>query len=559
MQAVHRQTSVGYNRTNATTQRLAQQMDNPSANPETGPIITNLPYVSTTPVPYKPPLPAAFDRTLTLNQPAGVRVQTLLNIISTVSGVNVHAAERLLSPNAGVTGSAPVSAHAAHAKPIADGITLPPSIISGGHVAPPGGGGSAPALANGFHYTGTVKGALDAIASRLHATWTYSSATRSARLFRFETQIFSLASGPVSASIRDTAGGSQNTITGQQGQTLKVTNGESSLNYTGKLDTWKTVTAAITKILGGQGSMVPSPSTDTITVTAPFNLVDDVAAYMKRINARLMLTVTVHVAAYQVTVANQDQHGVDWSILYNSLGRLANRVGVSLTTPNLPITGANEAVITAPNKIGNGGKSLYGGSSAFLQALTTLGKTAVLQNTQQVTVNGQPARIQAVTSQAYLAETTSLLSNGTSGVNGVVGAGATLTPGNVQTGFTLQILPVVQPDGKHLLLSTSISVSTLNSMGSVTSGGNSIQLPNVSSNGETEESWLQSGQTLVLAGFETRKNSNTTNTLFGRTTWLFGGNRALDHSRNVIVFVITPVVTDASVDDARPMDANYTY
>uniref|UniRef100_UPI0023F20B23 hypothetical protein n=1 Tax=Metallibacterium scheffleri TaxID=993689 RepID=UPI0023F20B23 len=156
------------------------------------------------------------------------------------------------------------------------------------------------------------------------------------------------------------------------------------------------------------------------------------------------------------------------------------------------------------------------------------------------TVNNMPAPFKTYLLTSYLASTTPSLYTG-AGSAGVTGASAGLTPGSVETGITLQVLPSVQPDGQRVLTQISLSISTLNGIQTVSSAGQSIQVPQVSGREWMQRVMLRSGQSFVMAGLESSQNGNTINTPFGKGTWIFGGNRALTHSQEAVILVITPV------------------
>ena len=55
--------------------------------------------------------------------------------------------------------------------------------------------------------------------------------------------------------------------------------------------------------------------------------------------------------------------------------------------------------------------------------------------------------------------------------------------------------------------------------------------------------WMQSGETLVLAGFERYDRGVTKDGLIDASFWFFGGQRAARNNRESIVITITPMVS----------------
>lgn len=532
MHAINKQSLVQFHQTvHQTDQGLLAVGRN--VKPVGGPVISNLPYVSTTPIAHRTTLPPLFDERATLNAPMGEAVASILNSVETRTGVRIAADPGLLRHA--------VKPGTAQPAPTMDAtLSLPP--------LPTLNGGSTAVSSVAIDYQGTVKGMFDAIANALDARWHYDRDSNTVHLYRYETRAFHIDTVPGDATTSDTvsSGGTSGGVQGGQGQIVRVPQGQSSTVFGGKLSVWGSLAASIKPMLSPKGTMVISEPTATITVHDRWNRVHAIGRFIRRMNAVLAEQVEVNIAVYRVQVNNQDNRGINWGLLYNALGQQASDAGLTIATPRPTGTGLSSLVISAPNARANGNTTPWSGSQFFLDALSTLGKTSVVTNASVETVNNQPAPVKVVQTTTYLAQTTSLYTNGVGGGNtGVVGAGATLTPGTVETGFTMQVLPSVQPDGRRILLQAMISVSTLDSLNNYTSGGETIQEPQVSSRTVLQRAWLKSGQSLVLAGYQDTEANNTTQTPLSQSTWWFGGNRNVQNTRDALVIVITPVAMAA--------------
>lgn len=501
-------------------------------HPVGGPIISNLPYVSTHTIPHKAGLPLIFEASATLNAPSGEPVASIIRQVEAHTGIRVSVAGDLLS-HAVKNGAAPAPTMDATLK-------LPPiSALVGGR---------GTALSNvAIDYSGTVGGMFNALAQALDATWSYDAPNNRVRIYRYETRSFHIDTLPGDASSdANVSAGNGMGIQGGQGQTTRVMSSQTTTNFGDKLSVWSSIAAAVKPMLSSRGSMTISEPTATITVHDRWNRVARIARFIRSMNVILADQVEVNVAVYRVQLNNQDNRGINWGILYNAFGQMASNAGLTISTPHPSAAGLSALTLSAPTSTAAGGLRPFAGSQFFLNALSTLGKTSEITNASVETVNNQPAPVKVVQTTAYLAQTTSLYTDGLGGGNsgtGVVGAGATLTPGQVETGFNMQVLPSVQPDGRRLLLQVLLSVSTLNSLQSFTSGGETIQLPQVSAREFLQRAWMKSGQSLVLAGFQDSQTQNTTQTPLTKGLWLLGGNRDVTNARDVVVIVITPVVT----------------
>lgn len=235
-----------------------------------------------------------------------------------------------------------------------------------------------------------------------------------------------------------------------------------------------------------------SQATGTILVRDRPARMDMIRKYIEDTNTAMSRQVDVGVTIYRVMVNDKDVRGMNWNVMFQTL-LASSGYNLSITTPrpNVIGDGLSSAIIKVPERDENGAPYRYGGSQMFVDALSTLGRTSVVQNTSVLTSNNQPAPIKVVRRLSYLAETTpTYISGGTSAVT----TGAALTPGTVETGLNIYVLPHVQDDGKRMLLKLMVSMSTLEKMDSYSSGEASIQLPQVASREFNQQAWINSGR-----------------------------------------------------------------
>jgi type IVB pilus formation R64 PilN family outer membrane protein len=497
-----------------------------------GPIMSNMPYVNTVPVTHSDKYPELFYGHAALNSPAEP-VWRLMRQIQEMTGISVVTDDDIA--NGGGGGSLPPAPAGG-----LDATLAPPA------VGEESGAESGRAVVSGISYSGTVKGLLDTITGHMDATWSYNADTRTIHVFRYETRSFPIATVPGDAtSSSDVGSGAGTAVTGGQGQTESIKQSKSDTTFDSKLSVWKTLQDNVKPMLSRAGTLTISEPTASITVRDRWDRVAAIARYIKQVNASLGTEVQVNVSIYRVHAGDADNRGINWSILYNALGQAASTAGLAISSARPTATGLSSLILNTPTTRPDGSTPPFAGSQFFLDALSTIGRTSEETNATIDTVNNTPAPYKVIQTTAYVAQTTSLLTTGTAtgGNGGVVGAGATLTPGSVETGFTMQILPSVQEDGQRMLLQVMLSLSTLDSLPTFTSGGSSVQLPQVSSREIMNRAWMKSGQSLVLAGFRQTEGQNTTETALDKTMWLLGGNRNVNNTHDALVIVITPVAT----------------
>lgn len=531
MQQINQQSMDRYH---STSHELASQLaSRPSPATPVAPIESNLPYVNTVPVSHTGELPDLFNEPASLNAPSGPAWQVFQRL-QQLTGMTVHADDDVLDGSRGTA--------AAPAPRMADATLVAPPSAGGGDV-----GARPSAHLAAIAYQGTTKGLLDQIAGALDATWKFDAQTHTIHIFRYESRVLHVAAVPGDASNdASVVSGQTQQIQGGQGQTVSVGQSPSKTAFGSKLDVWKSIVDNIKPMLSASGTLEVNQPMASITVRDRWDRVDTIARYVEQVNKSLYAQVEVNVKIFRIQQNDSDNRGINWNLLYNSLSTSASNFGVSIATPRPTATGLASMVLNSPKNNPSGSASLFAGSQFFIDALSSLGKVSVVTNATVDTVNNMPAPFKVVHSVAYVASTTSLLTTGvSSGNSGVVGAGATLQPGNVETGFDMQVLPSVQPDGHLLLLQTMLSVSTLDSLATFSSGGSSVQQPNVSAREFLNRSWLKSGQALVLAGFQETGANNTTASPLDKSLWGIGGNRSVSNTKDEIVVVITPVVTQA--------------
>ncbi len=493
------------------------------------PLVSTLPYVSNQRIPYQASLPPVFDREAVAHVPR-LPAWQFAAILSSLTGMQIHLSSSILYvQTGGASPSAPAPADATLVAPTSGPVP---------HIA------RTSAALGPLNFTGTTHGLFDYLSEMLGARWKYDSGTNTVRMFRSETRVFHIDTLPgdtsISSAILGGGGGGQD-VQGGQGQTIRTGSAHTQTDYKGSISVWTAVSQTIRQMLSPNGTMTVSQPLSQIAVHDSWHRVDAIARYIKRVNRTMSQQVDVNIKVYEVSINNSSNYGISWQALYNSFGQLASATGVSIVTPSMNVSNTGTMVITPPAVRSNGNVTPWSSSQFFVQALSTLGHVTTVSDVSVDTVNNMPAPFKTYLLTGYLASTTPSLYGGLGTVGGVTSAGGGLTPGSVETGLTLQVLPSVQPDGQRVLTQISLSISSLNSIQTVASAGQSIQVPQVSGREWMQRVMLRSGQSFVMAGLENAQNGNTINTPFSRGTWVFGGNRALTHTQDAVILVITPV------------------
>ncbi len=494
-----------------------------------GPIITDTPYVDVTPIAKADREPLAFSRVVTFNSSGLMSMHTFVQRVQSVAGVRVTYQDEV------VRGSVPAggdSLGAVMTAPlVVNGITMPQLETT---VPSP----SAPAAGPGvrLNYSGAARGLFDEVAEQTGAHWKWNPARQTVEFYRYETESFRVTAVQGETETSFELGGAQSSAGGDS--TLRLADTEAA--HKTNASVWKEVESVLAKLVSSEGVYQVTQSAGMVIVRDRPDRMHLVRDYFDRLNTTLARQVDIEVTIYTVQVNDRDFKGVSWDALFQALIESSDYFASWRTArPDVVSENASSAVIRIPLSDENGVAHRYANSALMLDALSTLGKASLTRTASVLTANNRAAPAKFVNRSTYLAETVPTYASG-GGTS--VGTGAGLTPGSVETGLNMYFLPHVQDDGKRVLLRTMVSISSLDSMDTYSSGDQSIQLPQVSSREFAPEAWLNSGETLVLTSFNETGSGHQTRSPFGRM-WGLGGDRTVTHGQELMVIAITPVVT----------------
>lgn len=396
-------------------------------------------------------------------------------------------------------------------------------------------------------YTGRLSGLLSQIATDLDLLWYYD---KGAIVF-YETEtrtytLYALGTDVEYSSSLSTDDGSQ-------------------VMLQSALKEWEEVELAINSIISNASNaqFTVSRSLGTITVTASPSVLDRIGDYIARQNKRLSQLVTIDVKVLQVSLSNNSAFGLNLAAAVNSVSGLNLIASPSIpdvagaSTMNVAVLsndaakvtsiGADGSLIPGPyyseDQIRNGSMARLAGSKALIEALAKQGKVSLVTNVGVTTRNNRVAPVSNTKTQGYIKR---LESRTFTTVES-----STVDQDELETGFSMQLLPNVLENGKILLL-FKMSVRELLKMDVQQVGGKdgmTLQLPEVEERSFMQEVIMESGQMLVVSGFEKQSNDDTRYGLGDPDFMALSGLRDTKATREVLVVILTPQVL------ASPMDA----
>jgi type IVB pilus formation R64 PilN family outer membrane protein len=390
-------------------------------------------------------------------------------------------------------------------------------------------------------YAGNLSGLLDSITGSLGLSWKYDPGFGGIRIFYLDTEQFPVYAfnksgnftSEVKSGMSSSAGTSGSGSGGQGASSSSGVSGESGSNQS-------TQTAMVSSLMDdierNVRSMLTldrmsfSRTTGVMSITDRPDVLDRVRAYLATENESITKQILINVEVISVSLADKDQYGIDWTLVYKSV---SGKWGFGL---NNTFPGIDGGAINSSISILDTASSPWAGSKALIQALSQQGRVSSYRAPSVTTLNLQAAPIQIGKVRGYLAS-----SSQTQSAN--VGTTTSLTPGSITSGFNMSLQPLVMPANK-LLLQLAVNMSSDPTFETITSGDSKIQNPNYDIQLINQFVKLQSGQTLVLSGFDqTNENANKSGT-GSASNFLFGGGGTRNTTRDVIVLMITPIVME---------------
>jgi type IVB pilus formation R64 PilN family outer membrane protein len=306
---------------------------------------------------------------------------------------------------------------------------------------------------------------------------------------------------------------------------------QQSVDSTSKLALWEEIQKTVDTIIGSRARASYSPATGAITLAGYPSAVRAGEDYLRLQNRLRLRRVAIEAQVLSVLLNKDYSNNVDMDIVIKEA--FNNQPFVfSNQKPSGDVTG--RSVTTGLLRAIPSGLGTKNTVQLAINALSAVASRVTVEYTGSlVTLSDQPAPLQVATKQSYVARVTGTSSDTTSST--------TLEPGTIDLGLSMNLLPrVIEKD--RIMLRLAMGITDLVDLEKFTSGSSVIQLPTVDTTGFLQNAVLQSGETLVLAGFE-RKSANDTKQGMGHeSNWLLGGGESYGQRREVRVLMITATI-----------------
>lgn len=454
-----------------------------------------------------------FERPLTLEEVAA-RIQSVTNMRVTVEGGQSAAVP--VATEGGKDGAAPAAAQANAEAPPRTFLPADGQEVTGGRIV----------------WQGKLSNLMDQIGDRFDAEWSYSNGSIQIAQQVVRTYMLHALAGStdVGGSVKTGSAGGDSGLPQQ------------SVDSSSKLALWEEIQKTVDTIIAGRARASYSPATGTITLAGYPSAVKAAENYLRLQNKLRLRRVAIEAQVLSVLLNKEYNNSVDVDIVikeaFNNQPFVFSSTPPSGTDTGRTITAG--LLRTLPTALGNRSTT-----QVAIEALTAVAnRVSVEYSGSLVTLSDQPAPLQVATKRSYVARVT--------GTSGQTTSSTTLEPGTIDIGLSMNILPrVIEQD--RIMLRIALGITDLVQLREFTSGASSIQLPEVDSTGFLQNAVLQSGETLVLAGFERKSATDAQQGVGHESNWLLGGGEAYGQRREIRVLLITAtLLPEDPVNVLRP-------
>ncbi len=386
-----------------------------------------------------------------------------------------------------------------------------------------------PAVRQGItiDHAGELSVALDKIASRYGISWRYDAGA--IHFYLLDTRVFYLNTAPGDSTLSTTlsgAGAGSNSAAGS-GNTATQT-----LSFNAQLSQWQAVEQAIrATLLSNLGRVTVSPATGAIVVTDTPDILERVERYMDMQNKRLDAHVMFDIRIYSLSRTKTDDYGIDWNAFYTALsGQYVLKV---LSPYGSDASGSAFTLGVPHDATGNAAK--YADTQAIVRALSTQGDVSNVANTTLFTSSNNSVQYGRTRQIGYLARSGTVQTAN-------VGSQASLEPGSVKVGFSVNLTPTIQPDGRINVVA-SLNLSSLARLRRITSQDSAIEVPEIEDNQSGQRIPMRSGEPLVMMAYDQWNSTGDLQGVGVPQNFLLGGGARGEVKRDTLVVLVTPYVT----------------
>jgi len=457
---------------------------------------------------------------ITLRVPGRHNLSTVADLISNATGIPVLMTPdalmdvSLFSPGKGATGAGaagPAGLTGTTAKDNNDEAAVYANLMAAGAARLALNDQTAQSTVE-LNYSGSLSGLLNSISAKTRLRWTYEDDRIVFR--RVITRSIMVKTLP--GSIKST--GSLTTSSGGASGATQSTSTDSDSDF------WQALEKTLPLMVSPSGQFIVDQRIGMVTVR---DAIDNVQAIEKLVdlqNSLFLRQISMNVEVLQVDLSLEHQSGIDWNYVYKKM---------SVTgTPMLP------PASVAPGAFGFkfNNDSGTAAQQILFKALENFGRVSTAYSSVLTTLNRQSVPVGVLNTRSYLKSITPAVNP----VGGSTSTGVGLVPGEITTGFSMNLLPMVL-DSNRVLLQCTISISSLKDLKKFSSGNGdtaqSVQQPDVDNFASLQRMTLNTGETMVIMGYEQDEARSDQIDVVRNS---LPGSRSVTSSRKSTIILVTP-------------------
>tara|TARA_B100000749_G_C18442536_1_gene472861 strand:+ start:1104 stop:2723 length:1620 start_codon:yes stop_codon:yes gene_type:complete len=376
-------------------------------------------------------------------------------------------------------------------------------------------------------FSGTGLDFLDFITAKTNLFWKWDD--NKLTFFRTDTKTFKIDylggtnsfSANVSSSFQSQSGGQEE---GSAGQSMNNNTHDTNMSYAPQ-NVWDSLTQELESLKSAEGKFAIAQEAGVVTVVdTPRNL-RQIETYITELNKVISQQVAIRAEIYDVVIDNSAEFSTDWSAIYDKAGKYSMSMSTAFTDATNSLIG-----------IGFSDEgSRFGGTQAFINSLNQVADVSQKTSATVHTTNGMAAPIQMLDTTGYLASVERQVSE--SGGN----SSTSVEQGTAKSGFSLSFLPRVTSTGKINMMFAG-DLTQLKGFNESTFDGTTIQMPDSQNKNFLQRVIVESGQTIMVAGFERTESAKSVDSLAGEYTYLLGGKKSGGTKKVMTVIMLTPYV-----------------
>lgn len=374
-----------------------------------------------------------------------------------------------------------------------------------------------------FQEGGTIRQALDRVATRTNYAYTVDDQTIKWSKFQTETFDIPMFAGDysylVGKSDEATSSASSSSVDTSSFDTDKAQYANLKAE---NLNAFQDIVQSVEAIVDESSLVIASESSSTIMVKTTPDRMRDVRQHIAEITKSLTAQIILEIRAIKTVKSHNGETGLDWSSIKESTSKSLSFFGESPSffTDSVPVQ-------ISALRIGDTSTL-----TTLIKAMEEQASVGTVMNHRILVLNGRVTDLNLGNIISYVASTTTTLSDG----------GGTQTDrdtGVLQDGDSLYALPKIHGDSVMVYMSAKSSeLKPLESVGDESGG---IQLPSVTSNSFRVIQSIKSGSTVVaIASTKSENRASSNSPISSKWIPFYKGGQTTD--TEIYVFITPRIV-----------------